>query len=314
MEHIEAFRLQGGSSARRRGADPGHRRIGRNTDLHLLGDGDSKCLSEAGDRLFTPGRAISVRGQVQPQSPPLPPHARAGSRHGRGLGRRAGPGLAGRRSDGGHGLRWRRQDRRRDPLGPRWPVSHGLQGVPGLADREPEKRGPVGILNAESTSELERIAHWGSELGVRPRVCLRVNPDVDPHTHEYTTTGKEENKFGIDAPMIPDIFDAWGRTRGSTWWVCTSTSAHRFPRSSPTPRPSRYCCAWSTSSSAEGTRSRCWTWVVAGRSTTSRSEVPPLEDYAERLIPLLGPARPERAYRFLMEPGRSIMANSQESW
>jgi diaminopimelate decarboxylase len=37
-----------------------------------------------------------------------------------------------------------------------------------------------------------------------------VNPDVDPHTHEYTTTGKEENKFGIDADRIAAVFDAWG--------------------------------------------------------------------------------------------------------
>ena len=75
---------------------------------------------------------------------------------------------------------------------------------------DPARRGPVGLFNVESASELERIAVLAKELGVQARVCLRVNPDVDARTHEYTTTGKEENKFGIDrARSGPErLFDA----------------------------------------------------------------------------------------------------------
>ena len=73
---------------------------------------------------------------------------------------------------------------------------------------DPAGRGPVGVLNVESESELQSIARLARELGVVARLCVRVNPNVDPHTHEYTTTGKEENKFGIDADRIVALFDA----------------------------------------------------------------------------------------------------------
>jgi diaminopimelate decarboxylase len=74
---------------------------------------------------------------------------------------------------------------------------------------DPADRGPVGIINIESESELARVAAIASELGTKARFCLRVNPNVDPKTHEYTTTGKKENKFGIDAIEIAAVLDRW---------------------------------------------------------------------------------------------------------
>ena len=73
------------------------------------------------------------------------------------------------------------------------------------------ERGPVGMFNVESESELERIAALAAELDVTARACIRVNPDVDAKTHEYTTTGLEENKFGIYADRVPALFDAYAR-------------------------------------------------------------------------------------------------------
>ncbi len=57
-----------------------------------------------------------------------------------------------------------------------------------------------GILffTVESEPELERIAERAAALGAEARVAVRVNPDVDPRTHRYTSTGKRENKFGVD--------------------------------------------------------------------------------------------------------------------
>ena len=56
-----------------------------------------------------------------------------------------------------------------------------------------------GILcfNVESTAELERIDRIAMTHGLRAPVSLRVNPDVDPGTHPYISTGLKENKFGI---------------------------------------------------------------------------------------------------------------------
>jgi len=61
-------------------------------------------------------------------------------------------------------------------------------------------RSGVRMLNVESQAELRAIATVAQRLGVRARVALRVNPDVDPNTHEKTTTGRKENKFGLDVP------------------------------------------------------------------------------------------------------------------
>jgi len=54
------------------------------------------------------------------------------------------------------------------------------------------------MFNIESDLELEAINQRAGELGTRARIALRVNPDVDPKTHPYISTGLKKNKFGID--------------------------------------------------------------------------------------------------------------------
>ncbi len=54
------------------------------------------------------------------------------------------------------------------------------------------------MFNVESPAELANIDRIASELNKRGRVALRINPDIDAKTHDKTTTGKKENKFGID--------------------------------------------------------------------------------------------------------------------
>lgn len=67
-------------------------------------------------------------------------------------------------------------------------------------------RADILLINAESEQEVRRIDAIAADLGRTPRVALRVNPDVDPKTHRYTTTGKRENKFGIDLDRAADLF------------------------------------------------------------------------------------------------------------
>jgi diaminopimelate decarboxylase len=54
------------------------------------------------------------------------------------------------------------------------------------------------FFTVESEPEAQRISQCAQALGVTGRVAFRVNPDVDPKTHKYVTTGKKENKFGLD--------------------------------------------------------------------------------------------------------------------
>ncbi len=53
------------------------------------------------------------------------------------------------------------------------------------------------LFNVESPGELDVINTVAAELHVRARVALRVNPDVDPKTHPYISTGMKKSKFGI---------------------------------------------------------------------------------------------------------------------
>ena len=54
------------------------------------------------------------------------------------------------------------------------------------------------MFNVESESELRTIDVIASQKGTVADIALRVNPDVDPKTHRYISTGKRESKFGID--------------------------------------------------------------------------------------------------------------------
>lgn len=65
----------------------------------------------------------------------------------------------------------------------------------------------IGCFNVESLPELEVIAELASARGVTATVALRVNPNIDAHTHRYITTGLNENKFGIDLRHLDDVVD-----------------------------------------------------------------------------------------------------------
>ncbi len=61
-------------------------------------------------------------------------------------------------------------------------------------------------FNAESEAELHYINQVAGELGLQAPVAVRVNPNVDAKTHAKITTGKSENKFGIDFDQILDVY------------------------------------------------------------------------------------------------------------
>jgi diaminopimelate decarboxylase len=68
----------------------------------------------------------------------------------------------------------------------------------------------IGEFNAESEEEIRRLARMAHERGTAARVSLRVNPDIDPRSHPYISTGLREAKFGVDIARAPEIL---GRAR-----------------------------------------------------------------------------------------------------
>jgi diaminopimelate decarboxylase len=53
-------------------------------------------------------------------------------------------------------------------------------------------------INVESSAELERVEMIAKELDITARISVRVNPNIDPKTHPYISTGLHGNKFGVD--------------------------------------------------------------------------------------------------------------------
>jgi diaminopimelate decarboxylase len=62
-------------------------------------------------------------------------------------------------------------------------------------------------FNVESEEELRYLNQVAGELGKIAPAAVRVNPNVDAKTHKYISTGKSENKFGVDFEKIPDLYD-----------------------------------------------------------------------------------------------------------
>lgn len=69
-------------------------------------------------------------------------------------------------------------------------------------------------INAESAAEVETINRIALSLGVKANVALRVNPDVDALTHVKITTGKKENKFGVDWDEAHELYRAAAKMEG----------------------------------------------------------------------------------------------------
>ncbi|MEO5379101.1 MAG: diaminopimelate decarboxylase [Magnetococcus sp. DMHC-6] len=63
------------------------------------------------------------------------------------------------------------------------------------------------MFNVESPAELRRINQLAGEMGKKAPVALRINPDVDPKTHPYISTGLKRNKFGIPYHQALKLFE-----------------------------------------------------------------------------------------------------------
>ena len=61
------------------------------------------------------------------------------------------------------------------------------------------------MFNVESIPELKRMNRIARQLKKKPKVALRFNPNVDAKTHKYITTGKKENKFGMDEETVKKL-------------------------------------------------------------------------------------------------------------
>jgi len=62
------------------------------------------------------------------------------------------------------------------------------------------------MINLESEAEMRHVESVAKEMGRVARISIRVNPDVDPKTHPYISTGLHENKFGVEIDMAKRMY------------------------------------------------------------------------------------------------------------
>jgi diaminopimelate decarboxylase len=74
-------------------------------------------------------------------------------------------------------------------------------------------RAGVKAFNVESAEELDALARAAGRLGVRAPVSVRVNPDVNARTHPHITTGRAENKFGVEIKEALRLYQTAAKDR-----------------------------------------------------------------------------------------------------
>jgi diaminopimelate decarboxylase len=86
----------------------------------------------------------------------------------------------------------------------------------GKTEEEMESAIKAGILffNVESVEELHLLNNVAKGIGKKARIALRVNPDIDPKTHPYISTGLQKSKFGIEIGKAVDVYREAARMEG----------------------------------------------------------------------------------------------------
>jgi diaminopimelate decarboxylase len=167
----------------------------------------------------------------------------------------------------------------------------------------------VGWLNVESEAEFQNISAIAAESGTACRAALRVNPDVDPKTHRYTTTGKKETKFGVDLERARQFFETYGRDRH-----CALAGIHMHLGSpiysaAPYVESTGKVLDLIDELATRGHRVRMLDIGGGFGADYETEQTPPLADYADRIVPLLA-ERVRAGLKIILEPGRTITANA----
>ncbi len=167
----------------------------------------------------------------------------------------------------------------------------------------------IGWFNIESEAEFENTASIARRMGATASAALRVNPDVDPKTHDKTTTGKKESKFGVDIERARRFFERYGRDphlklRGIHLHIGS-------PVYTVEPYVEAITRALALIDDLAEQGHRVDTLDIGGGfgADYESAQSPLAADYAAQLVPLLKPFH-DAGGRIILEPGRSIAANA----
>jgi diaminopimelate decarboxylase len=165
----------------------------------------------------------------------------------------------------------------------------------------------IAAFNLESEAEIENIDRVAGICGKTAIGAIRVNPDVDPHTHVKTTTGKKETKFGVDIDRAARVFEQY---RGLKNLRIAGVHMHigsPVYEIEPYVQAVKKIVALIDDLAAKGHKIE---WFDLGGGFAVNYERPdqafPVTEHAKALIPLLV----GKPYRIALEPGRYIAGNA----
>lgn len=164
----------------------------------------------------------------------------------------------------------------------------------------------VGAFNAESEMELEVLAMEAERVKKPVRVALRINPDVDAKTHPLTTTGKDENKFGIEMDQARNLFQHF---RHRPHLKLSGIHLHiGSPVHSTEPYVEMLTKSLDLIDHLNESGAAITSINIGGGYGVDYGDRPSVcpQDYASAIVPLLA----NRGLTVSLEPGRSISGNA----
>ena len=167
----------------------------------------------------------------------------------------------------------------------------------------------IGLLNVESEEEFENIARIAAARGATCRCALRVNPDVDPRTHRFTTTGTKETKFGVDIERARSFFRRYGRDAHARLVGLHLHIGSPVYETGPYVEAVRKALELRDGLRAEGFPIDVLDIGGGFAADYETGRSPGAADYARAILPLLETAV-RGGMQVVLEPGRSIAANA----
>ncbi|HMK55369.1 MAG TPA: diaminopimelate decarboxylase [Dissulfurispiraceae bacterium] len=162
------------------------------------------------------------------------------------------------------------------------------------------------MFNVESENELREINRIAGEMGAIANIALRINPDIDPQTHPYISTGLKKHKFGIPIEYALEHY----RIAGSLKNIAV-VGIHKHIGSQLT-KISPFVDALKRILMLIDELAKSGIWIDyldigGGLGITYLDEEPPQpDDLAKQILPLLA----NRNLTLVMEPGRSLVGNA----
>lgn len=174
------------------------------------------------------------------------------------------------------------------------------------------RRTGIHSFNVESVAELQLLDSVARAVGRRARVALRFNPDVDPKTHPYISTGLKKNKFGITRREVREVIRNLHGLRGID---LRGISIHIGSQlTSLSPLADSFARTRALMDEIEPLLPAPLDFIDlgGGLGITYRNEKPPrVADYAKLVLRHFGPRSGlPRSLQIVIEPGRIISGNA----